>query len=245
MTQHEAVVQTLENLDGAATLGQLYTEVFKVKDCKWKTKTPNASIRRIVQLSKDIYKIKPGLYGLVAKRSSIEGRGIFAETEKNKNSKEVTEFNHYYYQGLLLSIGRMRRFDCWCPDQDKNRLCVNQRLGALRTLDEIPPFSYQGLVNRSTTVDVIWFNGRKMPNSFFEVEHQGEMQNSLIKFDDLQDFSAQMVIVANEMHRQNYEKRKRHAAFESISDRLKFLNYESLVAQYEGIVASSKGEVVL
>lgn len=49
MKQKEAVVLTLERLDGIATFGQLNQEVFKIKDCEWKTKTPFASIRRIVQ----------------------------------------------------------------------------------------------------------------------------------------------------------------------------------------------------
>lgn len=40
MKQHEAVIQTLERLGGVATLGQLNQEVFKIKDCEWKTNTP-------------------------------------------------------------------------------------------------------------------------------------------------------------------------------------------------------------
>jgi hypothetical protein len=110
---------------------------------------------------------------------------------------------------------------------------------------EIPSFSYPELVGRSATIDVIWFNQRRMPNSFFEVEQQGEIQNSLLKFNDLQDFSAQMVIVAHEKHQQQYEKKKKYSAFENISNRLKFLDYDSLVSQYEGVVVSSKGDVVL
>lgn len=49
-------------------------------------KTPFASIRRIVQQTKGIYKIKPGLYGLEKYRKQIEDRGIIVETEKNKDS---------------------------------------------------------------------------------------------------------------------------------------------------------------
>ena len=49
MKQYEAVEQTLERLGGVATLGQLNQEVLKIKECEWKTKTPFASIRRIVQ----------------------------------------------------------------------------------------------------------------------------------------------------------------------------------------------------
>ncbi|MGH7941912.1 MAG: hypothetical protein ACREFR_12670, partial [Limisphaerales bacterium] len=218
---------------------------FKVPGCQWQTKTPNASIRGIVQLSKEIYKIRPGLYALISKKGLLEARGIIAETKENRAAAEVAEFSHYYYQGLLMTIGKLRSFDCWCPDQDKNRLCLNEKLGALRTLGEIPPFSYPGLVSRSATVDVIWFNGRNMPSDFFEVEQQGEMQNSLLKFNDLQDFSAQMVIVAGQVHRSAYEKKKKYSAFESIRNRLKFLSYESLDSQYEGIIASSGADVVL
>lgn len=54
MKQHEAVIETLERLGGIATLGELNKEVFKIKDCKWRTKTPFASIRRIMQVTKGI-----------------------------------------------------------------------------------------------------------------------------------------------------------------------------------------------
>jgi hypothetical protein len=53
---------------------------------------PFASIRRIVQTRKEIYKIKPGLYGLLSKKSQNEGRGIIAETERNKNAEAVKLF---------------------------------------------------------------------------------------------------------------------------------------------------------
>ncbi|MCV4753317.1 hypothetical protein OFC37_28010, partial [Escherichia coli] len=79
MRQHEAVIQTIERLGGMATLGQLYRETLKIKDCEWTTKTPFASIRRIVQTRpQEIYKIKPGLYGLVSHRAANEAKGILA-----------------------------------------------------------------------------------------------------------------------------------------------------------------------
>lgn len=52
MKQYEAVIETLDKLGGVATLGELNREVFKISDCEWKTKTPFASIRRIVQQTK-------------------------------------------------------------------------------------------------------------------------------------------------------------------------------------------------
>lgn len=64
MKQHEAVIIALEKLGGTATLKDLNTETMKIKDCEWNTKTPSANIRRIVNKSEKIVKIKPGLYSL-------------------------------------------------------------------------------------------------------------------------------------------------------------------------------------
>lgn len=120
MKQSDAVIQTIERLGGLATLGQLNHEVFKIKECEWKTKTPFASIRRIVQLHTDIYKIRPGLYGLCKFKSKFESQGVIEETEKNRNSKEVQAYSHAYYQGLLMTIGNLRGYDTYVPNQDKN-----------------------------------------------------------------------------------------------------------------------------
>ena len=98
MKQYEAVIETLDRLGGVATLADLNREVFKIKDCEWKTKTPFASIRRIVQQTKGIYKIKPGLYVLEKNRNLNEDKGILVETEKNKDSDNVRMFNNTYYQ---------------------------------------------------------------------------------------------------------------------------------------------------
>ena len=239
MNQQLAVLQTIERLGGIATLGQLYTEVFKIKDCDWNTKTPTASIRRIVQINKGIFKIKPGLYGLVNKKAELESRGVIAETEKNKDSEEVQSFGHTYYQALLLNIGKMRKFECWSPNQDRNKMFVNESLGSLRTLQTIPAFSYDALVKRSATVDVIWFNERKMPNSLFEVEHGTDMKNSLLKFNDLQDFHSRMVIVSSAVRKKEYESRIKFSAFNDIAKRVSFLSCEQLAKNYESEIETS------
>lgn len=240
MKQHEAVIQTLEKLGGIATLGQLNQEVFKIKDCEWKTKTPFASIRRIVQLNKDIYKVKPGLYGLVSHKKQNEAKGIFEETTQNEDSKEIAEFNHSYYQGLILTIGNLRRFETFLPKQDKNKMFLNEKLGDLSTLKEIPHYSYESLVRRSATIDAIWFNDRKMPHSFFEVEHSTDIQNSLLKFSDLQDFSTRMFIVADKRRKAEFESKINYAGFKDIKSRVKFFAYDVLTKQYEQEIENSK-----
>ncbi len=245
MKQYQAVILALEQLGGIATLGQLYQVAPKVPGSKWATKTPFASIRRIVQLRKEIYKIKPGLYGLAAKKAANEAQGVIAETEKNKDSKEVTQFNHTYYQGVLLQVGCLRAHGSWCPNQDKNRLFLGKPLGTVRTLQELPAFSYPRFVQRSASIDVIWFNKRAMPHTFFEVEHSTDIQNSLLKFNDLQDFHARMLIVSDANRQKEYEQKIKYSSFSDIAGRVQFLAYDSLVKQYEHEVEVSQAPVTL
>ena len=54
-TQTMQVIDTLRKNGGYATLGSLY---HLVDTSSWGTKTPNESIRRIVQNSKDIFRTK-------------------------------------------------------------------------------------------------------------------------------------------------------------------------------------------
>ena len=247
MKQYEAVLLTMEKLGGIATLGQLNQEVMKISDCEWKTKTPFASIRRIVQQTNGIYKIKPGLWALESHRKDLESKGFFVETEKNKNSEEIKQFNHYYYQGLLLNIGNLRGKNTFVPNQDKNRYFTNETLGQIRTLQELPKFSYETLIQRSSTIDVIWFNKRNMPDSFFEVEHSTDIQNSLLKFDDLIDFSARMYIVADLARKDEYEKKIKYSAFTELvqNNRVRFLSYNEIEKYYTIEMEKQKFETIL
>lgn len=241
MKQYEAVIQTLERLGGQATLAELYREVMKVEGCEWETKTPFASIRRIVQTRPEIFKVRPGLWALHAYKAQLD---LVEQGDKKQATKSI-EQGHAYYQGLLVVIGNLRGFATFVPHQDRNRLFVNQRLGELRTLQEVPSFSHEFLVSRSGTVDVIWFNQRQMPDSLFEVEHSTNFQNSLLKFYDLQDFHGRMVIVADENRRAEFEQQVRHSAFGEISRRVKFLRYTTLVKQYEyEVLRGSEGFMI-
>ena len=222
MKQHEAVILTLERLGGQATLAELYRGVMKIKECNWETKTPFASIRRIVQTRPEIFKVRPGLWAL---RSHQANLGLSEYSKTKQLSPEVIEQSHSYYQGLLVVIGNLRGFSTYVPGQDKNRLFVNKPLKDLRSLQMLPAFSHDVLVKRSSTVDVIWFNTRLMPNSLFEVEHSTDIQNSLLKFHDLQDFYTRMIIVSDEHRRAEYEQKARRNAFAEIRDRVKFLGF--------------------
>jgi hypothetical protein len=97
MTQEQQVVEMMRKAGGYATLRRL-NEV--VDYSAWKTKTPEATIRRIVQVSKQFFRIQPGLWALEEFRDEVLRK--FELRPGNKQSEE--QFSHGYYQGLLVEF---------------------------------------------------------------------------------------------------------------------------------------------
>ena len=230
MKQFEAVIQTLEKLGGQATLGQLYQEVMKIKDCEWKTKTPFASIRRIVQDREEIFKVRPGLWALKSYKHRL---GLEEYKKEIEDSEEHFEKGHSYYQGLLTEIGNFKGFHTFIPNQDKNKIYVNQPLAKIRNMEELPPFSYERLVNKAGTIDVSWFNERNLPSRFFEIEHSTNFVTSLLKFFDFRDFFVRMAIVASENREKEFIEHLSHDSMKEIASRIDFVGYDKLVRIYE------------
>lgn len=228
LTQTQQVINTLREQGGYATLGNLY---HLVDTSTWATKTPNESIRRIVQQSQEIFKIQPGLWALEECRDEV--MQIFKLKPGNKKSEE--QFTHGYYQGLLVEIGKFRQLKTYVPAQDQNRIFIDKRLGEITDTTELPDFTYENLKRRARTIDVIWFNERNMPSDFYEVEHTTDIKNSLSKFYELQDFSAGFYIVADTSRKKEFEDKLHVSMFAAIENRVRFLNYMQVVNMYEGL----------
>ncbi len=226
MKQYEAVIKVMEENRGFATLGFLNQHVLQIEDCEWKTKTPFASIRRIVQDKRFFFRIKPGQWALNSYKSRLPEYVL--ELNKVQDVDKTEELDHTYYQGLLVEIGNIKNYATFIPNQDKNRIYLGKRLTELTFIKSFYDFSYETFVSRAKTIDVSWFNNRKMPAGFFEVEHKTDIQNSLLKFVDLQDFNTEFVIVANKNRKDYFIKKIKLTAFESIKNRVKFLTYENL-----------------
>ncbi len=225
MKQHEAVIKVMKENGGYATLGFLYQNVLKVEDCEWNTKTPFASIRRIVQDDRFFFKIRPGLWALKTEKNSLPDH-VLPEKEQSNTKKE--EYSHTYYQGLLVEIGNLRKYVTYVPSQDKNKLYLGNKLSGVVGICDIYKFGYEQTVQIAQTVDVTWFNERKMPAGFFEIEHSTDMHRSLLKFVELQDFFADFCIVADEVRRREFDEKKSLTAFSAIIRRVRFWGYEDV-----------------
>lgn len=232
VTQEQQVIETLRHEGGYATLRRL-NEILDFS--LWKTKTPEATVRRIVQESKLIFKIQPGLWALEEFRDEVLRK--FELKIGNIQSEE--QFSHGYYQGLLVEIGKLQHQTTYIPAQDQNRKFIGQRLGDITDTTELPIFTYEKLMRKAKTVDVIWFNERNMPSDFYEIEHTTDIKNSLSKFYELQDFYAGFYIVADKCRRKEYEDKLHVSMFKDIEKRVKFLEYSRVAEVYEGLTKVS------
>lgn len=230
LSQEEQVIAAMEKEGGFATFKRL-NEIIDFSS--WKTKTPEASVRRIVQVSDQIFKIRPGLWALEKFRKEV--LQLFDLQIGNTKSEE--KFSHGYYQGLLVEIGQYNSQTTYVPAQDKNRLFIGKKLAEITDTTDLPHFTYDDILRKAKTVDVIWFNERKMPTHFFEVEHTTDIKNSLSKFYELQDLFAKFVIVAAQTRKEEFLDKLNASIFKSIQERVLFWNYENVVKQHEGLKA--------
>lgn len=134
-----------------------------------------------------------------------------------------------------MEIGKFRHRTTYIPAQDKNRLFLDKRLNEVTDTTILPSFTYDKLLRKAKTIDVIWFNERQMPSDFYEVEHTTDIKNSLTKFYELQDFSARFFIVADKSRQKEYEDKLHVSMFEPIWKRVDFLEYNRVVDLYSGL----------
>ena len=227
MNQNEAVFKAMKTMGGYSTLGDLYRIALKIPNCIWKAKDPYANIRRIVQTNKEFFRIKPGLWGLSSQKEKILSELGLSITPADKGINEE-RFTHSYYQGLVGQIGSLRGFNTYIPQQDKNKHFLQKKLSDISTINSLYPFTYDILVNRAKSIDVIWFNDRKLPDSFFEIEHSTNITNSLLKYLCFQDFKVIFYIVADKVREEDYKNKISQDAFRPILNSTRFLDYDSL-----------------
>lgn len=167
--------------------------------------------------SEVLLRIRPGLWAL----SEAKGKLPLGIAEKPK-----PESDHTYYQGLLVEIGNLRKQLTFVPKQDQGKSFLGKPLGSLVTVDDIYPFTYPDIVRRAATVDVIWFNERRFPSEFIEVENTTNMHGAFLKFVMFDAFSSVFRVVAPAARKKEFEVKLSHPSFKSVANRTKFTSYD-------------------
>jgi len=219
MNQREAVVEAMKANGGYATLGHLYKEALKIPGVEWGTKTPFKSINRIVQNDRYFFKIRPGLWALLEAKSKLP---------PDISKKPKPESDHTYYQGLLVELGNLRKHLTFVPAQDRGRKFLGKPLADVVRVEKIYQFTYDEIVRRAATVDVIWFSERRFPAEFIEVENTTDIGSKFHKFLDFDVFTTKFRIVAPSARIEEFKSRLKQPIFKSIAERTRFTSYETV-----------------
>lgn len=217
MNQREAVIEAMKANGGYATLGSLYRQALEIPGVEWKSRTPFKSINRIVQDPRYFFRLRPGLWALLEAKDKLPSD--VGERPRPQN-------DHTYYQGLLVELGNLRKQQTFVPKQDRGRSFLGKPLGRLVTVEDIFPFTYEQVVARAATVDVIWFNERKMPTEFIEVENTTDMHGAFLKFVTFDGFYSTFRVVAPEARKKEFASKLTHPSFASVAKRTKFTSYD-------------------
>ncbi|MFA6134013.1 MAG: hypothetical protein WC869_08375 [Phycisphaerae bacterium] len=235
MNQREAVIEAMKANGGYATLGSLYREALKIPGVEWKSKTPFKSINRIVQDPRHFFKIRPGLWALLETKDRLPS---------DVKEKPKPQSDHTYYQGLLVELGNLRKQQTFVPKQDRGRSFLGKPLGGLATVENMFNFTYEDVVRRATTVDVIWFNERKMPTEFIEVENTTDMHGAFLKFVIFEAFYSTFRVVAPEARRREFASKLTHPSFASVAKRTVFTSYDVVTVMHtrasESVAANTR-----
>lgn len=167
----------------------------------------------------------PGLWALKSYRSKLPPDIL---PVKNQPKAKQEEFSHAYYQGLLVELGNLEKYQTFVPNQDKNKLYLGRKLSEIVTVPDIYKFTYDEIVRTARTIDVKWFNDRNMPDNLFEIEHSTDIHNSLRKFVELQDFYANFCIVADEVRKREFQAKLSSQVYKPMSKRVGFWSYDNV-----------------
>lgn len=229
MTYSDAIEQVMLKNGYFAPLKLIYREIWNYKDkSEIVGKTPNMTIQERVQRDKRFTKIGLGVYALTDYLDKLP------KAEIPKTKKAEKERKHAAIQGMLLEIGNHQKDISDTYTNDKKWIFENKTLGSLATLQKVPIFTFQHIIDDSVSfADVIWFNERQFPQVIFEVEHSTDFRDAFIKFMELQDFQTRFYCVSDEARREKFEKERKKSAFSAVNNRVNFLTYEQVKNDYE------------
>lgn len=101
--------------------------------------------------------------------------------EEDKEIEKEGKFTNAYYQGMIIEIGNIKEFKTYVPSQDKNKNFLNKTLEELVNLKDIPMFTYDHIIQKVQSIDIIWFNEREFPAYIYEIEHSTDFKKFFVE----------------------------------------------------------------
>jgi hypothetical protein len=236
MTKVEAVQKVMEDNNGTASLEIIYQNIEKYYPTAQNSNEWEAGIRgvlyREIQNNKRFKKIGLSIYALKD------------YVEEQKPQKDDIIRMHSYIEGICIEIGNFKSFETYTADPSANYR-DNLNLYNIATMNEIPLFSYNEIVQETKRMDVIWFNSRGLyfPQKVFEViDSIGTLNGAFNRCLQLKNFRTEFFIVAPEQHRNKFNQTMNLETYRESNERFKFINYDEIIELYDNASRVNKIE---
>lgn len=180
------------------------------------------------------------LYLANAGRFNIEGFYGWHNLDNMIDKNKITvlpDFTHSQIQTFIGSIGSIKGYDIWIPQNDRNKLDWNlaERFICRNGL----PARYEKIDDVVREVDVVWLQrGSSEFRAMFEVEHSTPMYSGLLRFNDLHLMEPQLKpkfsIVSNDIRRSLFLRQINRPTFKmsGLSDVCNFLEYKDVFSWF-------------
>lgn len=180
------------------------------------------------------------LYIANAGRFNIEGfygwHNLDNLIDKNKIAV-LPDFSHSQIQTLIGSIGVIKGYDIWVPQNDRNKL--DWRLAEKFLCKSELPSRYEKIDNVVREVDVVWLQrGSSELRAMFEVEHSTPIYSGLLRFNDLHliepHLKPKFSIVSNDIRRSLFLRQINRPTFRmsGLSEVCNFLEYKDVYSWF-------------
>jgi len=228
MTKVEAIKKVMEDNEGTATWNIIYSNIEKYYPAVKEAREWQAGIRgvlyREIKNNRNFKKIGFGIFAL----KEYEEEEIKAVTEKSPVRM------HSFIEGICLELGNFEQFDTYTPDPTAT-FKDNILLSNLRTMNSLPLFTYQELVEVVKRIDVLWFNkeGFKFPKRAFEVvDSIGTLGDALNRTYQLIEFGLDFHIIGSKENEKKFKDRITKEPFIRVTGRYKYQSYEEIIDYY-------------
>jgi hypothetical protein len=154
--------------------------------------------------------------------------GIQDRAGKGTTSTAVRDYpidSHEGAEAVLLALGNLLGYDTYTPDANHSH--DGRKLGEIATLQELPAFTSEKIMDSVENIDVVWLKD-EWPEYFFEVEHTTGVTSGLLRIYQARKLNTRFFIVGPKDVLKKFEKEVEKAPFNSIKDKYCFRSYEQL-----------------
>ena len=143
--------------------------------------------------------------------------------------KDLNIASHEAAQAALLMLGNLLGYDTYTPDAGRTH--KEQKLGDIATLEELPYFAGEKVMDSVQNIDVVWLKD-EWPEYFFEVEHTTGVTSGLLRIYQAEKINAKFFIIAPQKELKRFEREVEKAPFRRIKEKYQFRSYEELRDMY-------------